>query len=56
MSFVTTISFPALDYFKSRVLAENKRKESYYNCAGDAITQYRRNHTDTLMSWNFKGK
>ncbi|XP_026724594.1 uncharacterized protein LOC113491689 isoform X3 [Trichoplusia ni] len=48
-----------LDYFRNRVLEQNKSKESYYNSAGDAVTKYCRKHTvqpDTLMSWNFKGK
>ncbi|PZC81744.1 hypothetical protein B5X24_HaOG212187 [Helicoverpa armigera] len=47
---------PALDYFRNRIKAENRHKESYFNSAGDADTKHCRNHTDTLMSWNFKGK
>ncbi|XP_063892356.1 uncharacterized protein LOC110372548 isoform X1 [Helicoverpa armigera] len=45
-----------LDYFRNRIKAENRHKESYFNSAGDADTKHCRNHTDTLMSWNFKGK
>ncbi|XP_022820126.1 uncharacterized protein LOC111352043 isoform X3 [Spodoptera litura] len=45
-----------LDYFKSRVKAGNRRRESYFNSCGDNNVNICAHHTDTLMSWNFKGK